>query len=76
MKIPEDTLNACLYYCIEQYVRLENHRSILYDHWFKGLSTKELADKYHLSTTAISDIFRMGDKIILRAAKMSEAKTV
>ena len=74
MKIPEDTLNSCINYCLDEYVRLTEHRAILRDHWFEGKSTKELADKYKKSETAIKDIFRTGDKILIRAAKMSETK--
>lgn len=74
MKIPEETLNSCINYCLNEYVRLTEHRSILRDHWFEGKSTKELSDKYKKSETAIKDIFRAGDKILLRAAKMSDPK--
>ena len=74
MKIPEETLNSCINYCLDEYVRLTEHRAILRDHWFEGKSTKELADKYKKSETAIKDIFRAGDKILLKAAKMSETK--
>ena len=74
MKIPEDTLNSCVEYCLDEYVRLREHREILRDHGFEGMSTKELAQKYNLSDTRITEIFRIGDKIILRAAKLSESK--
>lgn len=74
MKIPEDTLNSCINYCLDEYVRLTEHRSILRDHWFEGKSTKELADKYKKSETAIKEVFRLGDRILLRAAKMSATK--
>lgn len=53
MKIPEDTLNSCINYCLDEYARLTEHRAILRDHWFEGKSTKELADKYKKSETAI-----------------------
>ena len=74
MNIPEDTLNSCLEYCIDEYVRLIDHREILRLHWFQNFSAKELADEYNLSVTRINEIFRIGDKIILRAAKLSESK--
>lgn len=74
MKIPEDTLNSCINYCLNEYVRLTEHRAILRDHWFEGKSTKELADKYKKSETAIKEVFRLGDRILLRAAKMSATK--
>ena len=74
MKIPEETLNSCINYCLDEYVRLTEHRAILRDHWFEGKSTKELADKYKKSETAIKEAFRLGDRILLRAAKMSATK--
>ena len=74
MKIPEDTLNSCISYCLDEYVRLIEHRAILRDHWFEGKSTKELADKYKKSETAIKEVFRLGDRILLRTAKMSATK--
>ena len=74
MTIPEDTLNSCLEYCIDEYVRLIDHREILRLHWFQNFSAKELSDKYNLSVTRINEIFRIGDKIILRAAKLSKSK--
>ena len=36
MKIPEDTMNSCINYCLDEYVRLKEHRAILRDHWFEG----------------------------------------
>lgn len=74
MKIPEETLNSCINYCLDEYIRLTEHRAILRDHWFEGKSTKELADKYKKSETAIKEVFRLGDRILLRAAKMSATK--
>lgn len=74
MKIPEDTLNSCIEYCLEEYVRLIKHRDILRDHWFYGLSTKELAAKYNLSEVRIKEIYKIGDKILLRADKLSASK--
>ena len=74
MKIPEDTLNSCIEYCLDEYVRLVEHREILRDHWFMGMSTKELASKYKLSDTRIKEVFRIGDKILLRADEMSNPK--
>lgn len=56
------------------FVAHEKDMASLRDHWFEGLSTKELADKYKKSETAIKEVFRAGDKILLRAARMSEPK--
>lgn len=40
----------------------------------KGGSKTVKCNKYKKSETAIKDIFRAGDKILLRAAKMSATK--
>lgn len=74
MKIPEDTLNSCIEYCLDEYVRLVEHREILRDHWFHGMSTKELASKYNKSEVRIKEIFRIGDSVLLKADKLSKTK--
>ena len=69
MKIPKNTLNSAIEYCIDQYVRLYRDREILRDRWFRGLSIKEIADKHHLSDTYVKQIFRdIGDEVLFRAA--------
>lgn len=73
MKIAEDILNSNIEYCIDEYVRLIEHRDILRDKWFSGYSLEALAAKYNKSPTAIKDIvYGKGDKILLRAAKMKD----
>ena len=69
--IPEDVLNSNIEYCINEYVRLTRHRDMLRDKWFEGLTLEQIAEKYDISTTATKDvIYGIGDKILLRAAKM------
>ena len=68
--IPPDALNSNIEYCIAEYVRLERDRDMLRDHWFRGLSFYELADKYGVSLTLVKRVMRDGDSILLRAAKM------
>ena len=76
MKIPEDTLNSCLNYCIDEYVRLEEHRDILREHWFQGKSINGLARDHNMSDTAIKRIlYDTGDPVILRADRMSKKKS-
>lgn len=71
MKIDENTLNSNIEYCIDEYVRLVEHREILRQKWFEGYTLKRLSEEHHLSDTAIKRIvYDIGDKIILRAAKM------
>ena len=69
-EIPEETLNSNIEYCIDEYVRNVQHREMLRDKWFYGLSLEEIAQKYDISvTTTKKVIYDIGDKILLRAAK-------
>ena len=71
MKIPEDTLNSNIEYCIDEYVRLYEHRNILREKWFEGLTIEELASRHKLSETRIKDIlYKQGDKVLIQASKM------
>ncbi len=66
-EIPEHVKNSDVIYAIDEYVRLEEHRNILKDHWFKGLSFYELTKKYNLSLTTVKNIiYGIGDKILLK----------
>lgn len=68
-KIPKNTLNSAIEFCIDEYVRLYRDRDILRDKWFRGLSLDEIAEKYNLSTSYVKDIvYGIGDDILLRAA--------
>ena len=72
MKIDENIRNSDIEYCINEYVRLVEHRDILREKWFRGYTLDQLAAKYNKSPTAIKTIvYGTGDKILLRAAKMS-----
>lgn len=69
--IPAETLNSNINYCIDEYVRLEIHREMLRDKWFRGMSFEALAEKYHVtSQTAKNVIYDIGDKILIRASSM------
>ena len=69
--ISADIKNSDIEYCINEYVRPVEHREILYKHWFNRATISSLAAEYHLSETAIKKIiYNVGDKILLRAAKM------
>ena len=71
-QIPEDALNSAVQYCIDEYVRFEHHRQMLRDKWFKGSTIEMIAQEYHMSETAVkSVIYGIGDKILIRALKMS-----
>lgn len=69
--IPAETLNSNINYCIDEYVRLEIHREMLRDKWFRGMSFEALAEKYHVTPqTAKNVIYDIGDKILIRASEM------
>lgn len=71
MKIDANTRNSNIIYCIDEYVRLLEHREILKEKWFEGKTFEELSNKHHLSVAAVKRIvYDTGDKILLRAAKM------
>ena len=71
-EIPEDALNSAVKYCIDEYVRLEQHRDILRDRWFRGSTIEAIAIEYKMSETAVKNvIYEIGDKILVRALKMS-----
>lgn len=71
MKISEDILNSNIEYCIDEYVRLYEHRNILREKWFEGKTIEEIATAHKLSETRIKDIlYRQGDKVLLKASKM------
>lgn len=66
--IPPDVKNSDISRCINEYVRLVEHRKLLRDKWFRGLTLEELAEKYHYSTTAVKDIlYGEGDAVLARA---------
>jgi hypothetical protein len=70
MKINENILNSNIEYCINEYVRLVEHRNILREKWFNGYTLDQLASKYNKSVTAIKYVvYGIGDKILLKAAE-------
>lgn len=76
MKIDPETLNSKIEYCIDEYVRLIEHRDILREHWFQGKSINCLATDHKMSETSIKKVlYDIGDSILLRALKMSKKKS-
>lgn len=71
MKIPEDVLNSHIEYCINEYVRLYEHREMLKEKWFLGKTLEQIAEEHNLSVTQVKNIiYTQGDKILIRASKM------
>ena len=69
--IPPETLNSNINYCIDEYVRLVSHREMLRDKWFRGLSFKDLSDKYDISEQSVKNvIYGVGDQILIKASNM------
>jgi hypothetical protein len=72
MKIDEDTLNSAIEYCIDEYVRLIEHREMLREFWFQGMTISGIAAKHNKSDTAVKKVlYDTGDKVLLRADKIS-----
>ena len=71
MKIPDDVLNSHIEYCINEYVRLYEHREMLRERWFYGQTLEKIAEKHCLSVTQVKNIiYTQGDKILIRASQM------
>lgn len=72
MKIDDDILNSAIEYCIDEYVRLIEHREMLREFWFKGMTIAGIAEKHNISETSVKKVlYNTGDKILLRADKLS-----
>lgn len=72
MKIPGEVRNSDLEYCIDEYVRLYEHREILKEKWFHGLTIEELAEKHHISETSVKNVlYDVGDSVLIRASELS-----
>lgn len=66
-EIPESIKNSELTMFIDEFVRLERDREILKDHWFRGMTFEQLAEKNHLSVNAVKNIvYGIGDKVLLK----------
>ena len=71
MTINDDIKNSDIEHCINEYVRLIEHRDILRERWFDGLTLDELSQRHNMSLTMIKRIvYQTGDKVLLKAAKM------
>lgn len=72
-EIDENILNSNIEYCIDEYVRLYEHREMLREKWFSGMTLEQIADKHKISLTSVKKIiYSIGDKVLVRASKMSE----
>ena len=70
-EIPPDTLNSNINYCINEYVRLVDHRNMLRNKWFHGKTFESIAEDYGISVQRAKDIiYKIGDPILLRASNM------
>jgi len=68
-EIPEDTLNSNIEYCIDEYVRIIDHREMLREKWFRGMSFEQIAEKHQVSVTTVKKvIYDIGDRILIRAS--------
>lgn len=71
--IPEDVLNSNIRYCIREYVRQKEHRQMLREKWFHGMTLEQISAKHNICLTRVKEIiYGEGDKILLRAAELTE----
>lgn len=69
--IPSELTNTAVEYCINEYVRNYEHREMLRDKWFRGMTLEGISDKYHISDTRAKEIlYGCGDNVINHALKM------
>ena len=70
MKIDDDIPNSRINHCIDEYVRLIEHREMLREKWFYGKTLEEIAEDHKLSVTQVKNIiYKQGDKVLIRASK-------
>lgn len=68
--INDSIKNSDIERCIDEYVRLIEHRQILKERWFQGKTLDQLAEMHHLSLTAVKKIiYTTGDAILLKASE-------
>ena len=71
MKIDDDIPNSRINHCIDEYVRLIEHREMLREKWFYGKTLEEIAEDHNLSVTQVKNIiYKQGDKVLIRASKL------
>ncbi len=71
MKIDDDIPNSRINHCIDEYVRLIEHREMLREKWFYGKTLEEIAEEHNLSVTQVKNIiYKQGDKVLIRASKL------
>ena len=72
--VGDDVKNSDIEFCINEFVRSIENRNILHKHWFERKTISELSEEYHVSETAIKKIiYNIGDKILLKAQKISSS---
>ena len=71
--VAEYIKNSTLRYCIDEYVRKEQHQRILKDKWFGMYTFEEIAEKYNISViNAKRIVYEVGDPILLKAGKLNQ----
>jgi len=70
MKIDDNLLNSEIEYCIDEYVRLIEHRQMLREKWFEGKTLEQIAEDHKLSVPRVKEIiYKQGDRVLLIASK-------
>ena len=55
-KLPKNVLNSEAEFFINEYVRYNQHRSMLRDWWFSPTTLQQIAEKYNYSLTRTKSI--------------------
>lgn len=73
--IPRHVNNSTIEYLIRERIRNVEHRDMLREKWFYGLSLYQIAEKHKCSLTHVKDvIYGFGDPLLLEAAEIDAAE--
>lgn len=70
MKIDDNIRNSDIESCIDEYVRLIEHRQMLREKWFEGLTYEQIAERHQLSVASVKKIvYEQGDRVLFKVSK-------
>ena len=70
MKIDDNISNSEIEHCIDEYVRLIEHRQMLREKWFEGKTFEQIAEDHKMSVARVKEIiYKQGDRVLLIITK-------
>lgn len=70
-EIPRHINNSTIEFLIRERVRNAEHREMLREKWFGGMSLYQIAERHKCSLTHVKDvIYGFGDPLLLEAAEL------